>query len=77
MDIPAIARHRAHCAARYEAIASEKTSRDPEERAAQYEGYKAALAAYQAAEEQFARATATYTAQELAEILQVGKERAA
>ena len=50
MNLSLLASHRAECAARLEAIGSETSSRDAEERAAQNQAYGKALAAYKAAE---------------------------
>ena len=78
MTITDLARIRAEAAARYEAIASEKSSRDPEERAAQNDAYHRAQMAYKAAEAAFQKATATLTADELEILLGAGRrERAA
>ena len=68
IDIPSLARHRAHCAAVCEALGEDKLSRDPVERAAQHEAYARARETYVKAEADYQRATALLTQDELADI---------
>lgn len=75
-DIPSLARTRALWAARYEAISSEISSRDPVERAAQDQAYREALAAYRKAEDEYARAVSTLSPAELELILVQGRAAA-
>jgi hypothetical protein len=78
MNISDLARTRAEAAARYEAIGAEKSSRDPEERAAQNDAYRKAEMEYRKLEAAFQKATALLTADELESVLRVGRrERAA
>ena len=77
MDIPALAAHRALCAAKLEYISDAKTSRDPEEREVQMEAYRKAKENYASAEADFQRATATLTGVELEAVLAQGARAAA
>ena len=77
MDIPALAAHRALCAARLEYISDAKTSRDPEEREVQMEAYRKAQDNYRAAEAAFQKAVSTLTSEELEAMLAQGARAAA
>lgn len=76
MNIPELARHRAHCAALCEALGEDRLSRDPVERAAQHEAYGRARQAYVLAEEAYSRAVATLSPAELDLILAQGRAAA-
>ena len=77
MDIPALAAHRALCAAKLKYISDSKTSRDPEEREVQMEAYRKAQENYRAAEVAFQKAVSTLTADELEAVLAQGARAAA
>lgn len=68
MNLQSLARKRAECAARLESLANVGAGGDPEENRELAIARSRAETAYEAAEAEFQRATATLTTQELREL---------
>ena len=77
MDIPILARTRAECAARLEELSGDLLIGDPEERKATALARIAARAAYRRAEEEFQRAGALLSEEELAAVRGAKREERA